>query len=153
INARRGPPAPTRVMSPATFAYIVQLIVMYFFAAAWKWTPEWHTDATAAYLALEIETFTTRLGLLMKHSPALLAVMTRYTMLLETIGPVVLLLPFDVGLQRLIVVSLFVTFHLGLGLSMELGRFPITCMVAWLPLLPGGLWDRLAACPQARPPF
>jgi hypothetical protein len=66
-------------------------------------------------------------------------------MLLETLGPVLLFLPFNVCLQRMIAVGSFILFHLGLALTMELGHFPWVCMVAWLPLLPGSLWDRLAA--------
>src|SRR5205807_1922 len=40
---------------------------------------------------------------------------------------------------------LFVLFHLGLALSMELGNFPWVCMAMWVALLPASFWDRLQA--------
>ncbi len=41
------------------------------------------------------------------------------------------------------IVTLFCLFHLGLFLSLELGFFPIVCMLGWLPFLPATVWDRL----------
>jgi hypothetical protein len=80
----------------------------------------------------------------MMLSPEMLRWMTHGSLWLETLGPVLLFLPFNVGLQRLVAVGLFVMFHMGLGLSLELGNFPWVCMVAWIAILPGSFWDRLA---------
>ena len=140
-----GPPASRRVLSLASFAYIVQICLIYLFAAAWKWAPEWRSEGTAVYLALSVESFTTRFAYLLLEHPEVLRYLTYMTLWVETLGPVLLFLPFNVPWQRLLAVSLFVMFHLGLALSMELGNFPWACMVAWTALLPASFWDRLRA--------
>src|SRR5262245_4246164 len=62
-------PATRKVLTPASFAYILQLCMVYFFAASWKWAPEWRDDGTAIYLALTIEVFTTRFAYLLLRFP------------------------------------------------------------------------------------
>jgi hypothetical protein len=147
IDAARatGPPRDRRVLSPATFAFIVQLCLVYFFASAWKWAPEWRGEGNAVYLALRVESFTTRIAYLMLEYPDLLRYFTWGTVCLETLGPVLLFLPFNVGFQRVLAIGLFILFHLGLALTMELGNFPFVCMVAWAGLLPPSFWNRLRA--------
>ncbi|HEX3446690.1 MAG TPA: hypothetical protein VHS97_00445, partial [Isosphaeraceae bacterium] len=45
---------------------------------------------------------------------------------------------------RLAVIVTFVLFHIvGLGMCIELGLFPHTCVVGWLALTPGQFWDAL----------
>jgi hypothetical protein len=136
-------PTSTRVLSPASVAYVLQMCVIYWFAAGWKWLGPWREEGTAVYLTLHIDHFPTRLGLIVREMPTLCWYLTHATVWLETLGPVLLLLPFHVGLQRLIVVAMFILFHAGLALCMELGHFPFVCMVAWLPLIPPSFWDRL----------
>ena len=136
-------PASSRVLSAATVAYLAQICIVYWFAAAWKWLGPWREEGTAVYLTLSIEHLTTRFGLLLKGYPDLCWWLTHATIWLETLGPAVLFLPFNVALQRLIVIPAFILFHAGLALSLELGHFAFVCMIAWLPLLPGAFWDRL----------
>lgn len=131
------------VLSLASFVLIGQLFIMYLFAAAWKWLPEWREKGTAVLLALQVESFSTRVGKMMRESHWLCYWMTQYSVWLETAGPAVLLLPFHVGLQRLIVIFLFVTFHAGLGLCLELSLFPWIACSIWLALIPSSFWDRL----------
>lgn len=143
-------PASPGFLSPGSVAYVVQLCLVYWFAAAWKWLGPWRDEGTAVYLALHVDHFPTRLGLLVRESPGLCELLTHGTIWLETLGPVLLLLPFNVGLQRLLAIASFILFHAGLALTMELGHFPFVCMIAWLPLVPTGFWDRLA--PRLRSP-
>ncbi|MFO0880255.1 MAG: HTTM domain-containing protein [Gemmataceae bacterium] len=136
-------PASSRILSPATVAYVFQICMVYWFAAAWKWLGPWRDEGTAVYLTLHIGHLPTRLGYLLREFPSICWFLTHYTIYLEAFGPVLLLLPFNVPLQRLVAISLFILFHAGLALMMELGHFPFVCMVAWLPLIPGAFWDRL----------
>ncbi|MFO0842945.1 MAG: HTTM domain-containing protein [Gemmataceae bacterium] len=152
VDAARSSVRPARpgVVSPGSVAYVLQICVLYWFAAAWKWLGPWREEGTAVYLALHVDHFPTRLGLLFREYPDLCWVMTHYTIWLETLGPVMLLLPFNVGLQRMVTIGAFILFHAGLALTMELGHFPFVCMLAWLPLLPTGFWNRLV--PRLRSP-
>jgi hypothetical protein len=138
-------PAPRRVLSPGTVAYILQLCIVYWFAAAWKWAPEWRTEGTAVYLALEVDSFTTRFGLFLLQFPELLRYLTYSSLYLETLGPVLLFLPFAVGLQRMLAIAAFTMFHIGLALTLDLGNFPWVCMAGWVALLPSSFWDKVQA--------
>jgi hypothetical protein len=134
-----------RLLSVGSVAYIVQMCLIYWFAAAWKTDPAWRTDHTAVYLALSIEGFTTSFGHLLLHFPNFLKFLTLATMVLETFGPAVLFIPFANGPLRTLVVVSFILFHMGLGMSLELGNFPPICCVAWLAVLPTWFWDQLEA--------
>jgi hypothetical protein len=139
-----------QVLSPASVAYIVQMCLVYWYASSWKWAPEWRTDGTAIYLALKAEYFTTRFAQFMLGHPEVLRYMTFSVLWLEALGPVVLFFPFAPGLQRMLVISAFICFHVGLAISMELSNFPWVCCIAWLALLPPSFWNRLDA--QLRSP-
>lgn len=136
-------PASPRVFSAASVAYLAQICIVYLFAAAWKWLGPWREEGTAVYLTLSIEQLATRFGLFLKGYPDVCWWLTHGTIWLESLGPAVLFLPFNVPLQRMIVIPAFILFHAGLALSIELGHFAFVCMVAWLPLLPTEFWDRL----------
>jgi hypothetical protein len=134
----------------ASVAYIVQICLVYWYASAWKWAPEWRSEGTAIYLAMKVDYFATRFTHFMLNYPELLRYLTFATIYLEAFGPAVLLLPFAPGLQRMLVISAFILFHIGLAVNLELGTFPQLCCVAWLALLPTPFWNRLQA--QMRQP-
>ncbi len=73
----------------------------------------------------------------------MLRYLTFSTLWLEVIGPTILFFPFFPGLQRLVVISVFILFHIGLGISLELSNFPWVCCIAWLALPPTSFWDRI----------
>jgi hypothetical protein len=135
----------TRVLSPATVAYLVQLCLVYWYASAWKWAPEWRRDGTAIYLALKADFFATRFTHFILGYPEVLRLLTFSVLWLEALGPAVLFFPFSPTWQRLLVASAFILFHTGLAICLELGNFPWVCIVAWLAILPGPFWDRIAA--------
>jgi hypothetical protein len=124
-------------------AYIIQLCLVYWYAATWKWDPAWRTEGTAVYLALKADYFTTRFAHFLLGFPEVLRYLTFAALWLEALGPAVLFFPFAPSLQRLLVISAFILFHLGLGLSLELSNFPWVCCIAWLALLPTSFWDRI----------
>jgi hypothetical protein len=134
-----------RVLSVGTVAYVAQICLLYWFAAAWKTAPEWRTDFTAVYLALSLDGFATPLGHWLLNFPTLLKGLTAGTMILEIFGPALLFLPVANARLRLVSIASFILFHTGLGLTMELGNFPWICCLAWVALLPAWFWDRLEA--------
>lgn len=140
-NRRSSP----RVLGVASAALILQVCMIYWFAGAWKWGPEWQAEASAVHYALRFEHFTTPFGYWLLEHPGLLRLLTRSTLLVEVLGPVILFLPFAPALQRLLMIATFTLFHAGLAISLELGNFPWACMVAWAALTPTAFWDRLCA--------
>ena len=61
IDARnpRARPRTKAVASLGAFAFLLQLCLVYLFASAWKWAPEWRDDGTAVHQALSVSYFTT----------------------------------------------------------------------------------------------
>jgi len=136
-------PRSPLVCSLATAVLIGQIVIVYLFAAVWKWDEQWREKGTALYVTLTNEQFTTRFGYLVRSQPWLCTILTHFTIYLETLGPALLFLPFHVGIQRLVAIALFVGFHAGIGLCMELALFPFAGMMIWTALLPPSFWDRL----------
>jgi hypothetical protein len=136
-------PRSPLVCSLASAILIGQIVIVYLFAAVWKWDEQWRERGTALYVTLTNEQFTTRFGYLVRSQPWLCTILTHFTIYLETLGPALLFLPFHVGFQRMIAVGLFLGFHAGIGLCMELALFPFAGMAIWTALIPPSFWDRL----------
>lgn len=127
--------------SPGSFALLLQVFAVYIFTAILKWHPAWYWDGTALYYALHIDLFAKPIGVYLRQFETLLRWMTYYVLALEGIGPLLVILPF--WKLRTFVVFLFFNLHLGIELTMEVGLFPFTCIVAWTAFLPGEFWDFL----------
>ena len=78
------PPAdqlPLRVVSAASVALLLQLMMMYFFSALFKIHPVWLTELSAIYYALNCDAYATQLGVQLRQFPLLMATMTAATFL------------------------------------------------------------------------
>jgi vitamin K-dependent gamma-carboxylase-like protein len=134
-------PWTTRV---ATWAFTFQICFVYWFASLLKSDPLWTQDGNALFYALNIEHFTTPFGLYLRQFPDLLRVMTLGTPWFELAGPCLLFIPFHRDACRLVVVALFMGFHLiGMEALLRIGLFPWVCAAAWLIFIPGSFWDWL----------
>lgn len=131
------------VCSWGTAAFVVQLAVMYIFTAMLKTGPAWRYDFSATYYALSIDHFTSELGYFLLSYPRLLQVLTFSAILLEWIGPLLLLVPIRQTWVRIVIPLAFIGFHLGLAAAMDLGTFPWICILFWVALLPPAAWDWL----------
>jgi hypothetical protein len=54
LDARDRPPPPRRVASMATAGFLIQLVMLYVFAALGKWGPAWRSDGSAVFMALSV---------------------------------------------------------------------------------------------------
>jgi hypothetical protein len=126
-----------------TVAFIVQLAVMYLFTAMLKTGPSWRYDFSATYYALSIDHFTSELGYVLLEYPRLLQALTAFAILLEWIGPLLLLIPIRQTWVRIVVPLAFIGFHLGLAAAMDLGTFPWICILFWVVLFPPAAWNGL----------
>jgi len=61
----------------------------------------------------------------------------------EIIAPLLAFAPIFTGRIRLVLIALFLGFHLGIELTLTTGLFPYACAVAWLLFVPGAFWDRV----------
>lgn len=138
----RTRPVSDRVCNPATFALLAQVGWVYVFSAAGKNDPVWHTDHTALYYALSLDSFATPLGRWLAPHDWLTRPLTFAAYWLEWVGPLALLVPLRTPWLRLAVVLFFWAFHLGTAATLNLGLFPPAGVLAWVPFLPGVVWER-----------
>lgn len=129
--------------SPATLAYLLQICLVYLFAAILKTGAPWHSEGSAVYLALSLDQFTTMLGRLLYGYPGLCRFLTHATWWFEALAPLLLVFPFFNGPFRTIGVLGIAFMHLGFGTSMHIGVFTPIAMISAVGLLPAWFWDRV----------
>ncbi len=138
---------PTRVVSMASVALLLQPCIMYWTSTVFKMKAlvdmpsPWTGDFSAVYYALNCDAFTTRLGLWLRQFPAAMQFLTRASLWLEIVGPLLAFSPLFTKWFRGGVVVTFIAFHVGLGLCLALGLFPVICIVSWLPFVPSEFWE------------
>jgi hypothetical protein len=149
-HPKRDSTAPLLIHSAATVALLLQVCMMYWFTALWKSHAVWRESYTAVEQALRIESFQGPLAPLLLNYPEFLKWVTRATLLLEELGPILALVPLiRFGWLRATVALSFMAFHLlGLATALRLGIFPWVCAIAWLPFFPPVFWNWLARRPQ-----
>ena len=133
---------PKRVLSLASIALVTQLLAVYLVSAALKTGPTWHRDGSAIQLALHHHAFATWLGQWFRQLPTpILQGMTWQVWWLELCGPLLFFVPWGTYWWRTLQALLFMGFHFGLSLTMELGHFPWVAIVCWVVVLPSWFWD------------
>ncbi|RPD47823.1 hypothetical protein DNI29_10305 [Hymenobacter sediminis] len=141
----RGKPLPEtmRYNSAATFAYIVQIALVYWCTALLKNSPEWHGEGTALYYALSLDQVLLPGGRLIYPYPGLLQVLTWFAFFTELCLPFVLFIPWRVPFWRLLFVVIMYGFHFGISLTLYVGLFFLINMASVLGLLPSSAMDWL----------
>lgn len=69
--------------------------------------------------------------------------LTKASLWLEIVGPLLAFSPWLTKWFRGTVVALFVVFHVGVSLCLTIGLFPAICIVCWLVFVPGEFWEWL----------
>lgn len=121
---------------------LLQTAMIYWFTAVLKWDPSWTRDGTAVYYALSADMFVQTPGVWLLGFPQVCRALTFGVWWLELLGPFLAFIPWRTGGWRLLVAASFWLLHLGLAMCLRLGPFPWLMMVAWVPFLPPGFWDR-----------
>ena len=133
---------PVKFASAATFAYIVQVIIIYLFSVIHKSGPAWRTEGTAVYFSLALHSFRTPFfGEMLFNLPFLHKPLTFAVFIQEAIGPFLIFIPYRKDFFRFIIVLSFILLHSGLGLGLRLGIFSWACIILWIALLPWGFWN------------
>ena len=138
----RTPPRRNQHVSGATVALLLQVCFIYWATGIQKTGELWWNGQAVAY-ALRADEWVTPFGVWLRDFPAVLTVFTDVTLAVEIFGPFLAFVAFWTPGFRLLTVALFWGFHAGLATTMNIGLFPLFAMVAWLPFVPGTLWERL----------
>ncbi|MEQ9317570.1 MAG: HTTM domain-containing protein, partial [Polyangiaceae bacterium] len=140
---RRREPAPQRVHGAPAVAIYVQLFLVYAVTGSLKLKQAHWLSGEGVYHALSADFFVTSFGRALYPHWHLLQVLSWSTMLLEIGGAVALLLAPPSPRLRTGLVAAFVLFHVGVGLSLQLGLFSMVCIACWLVVLPSWALDRV----------
>jgi predicted DCC family thiol-disulfide oxidoreductase YuxK len=139
-------PLPKRIVSGATFAFMVQICFIYMWSAAYKTKSElWWPDGDAVYYALSFDQYGTTFGQWLLSLPVgFLKLLTLSALWFEWLGPLLIFIPFYNSVFRCVAIVSFILLHFTFGLSFELGIFPFLSISSWLIFIPTNVWDRLA---------
>ncbi|MBY0405499.1 MAG: hypothetical protein K2X66_16475, partial [Cyanobacteria bacterium] len=138
-------PRQNLVFNGVVIAFFCQILVMYISAAYAKTSNEWNVDFNAVYYSLHLLSFSTPLGMALgDHAPPeLLQFMTISSLALEKYGPYILIVPFYFWFFRTLGVAIFILFHTGLCIFLNLGLFAFIDILILFSFLPSYFWDIL----------
>lgn len=128
-------------------AFFLQVFVIYFVSYVLKDSDIWRKHFTAVFFSSRLDIFATPFGIWLRDYPFIGQVITFFSIYLEWLGPLLLFGAFLFGrfwwVVRLLLVVLFIGFHFGIFLTMNIGLFTFICEAMWLLFLPGPFWDRI----------
>ncbi len=140
---RRGPePLDNAYRSVASVALLLQTCFIYWFTMILKFHPIW-LNGDGVYYAMNVDLFATDIGVWLRGQTWLHAPLTYSTLIIEAFFPLLAFCPWRTGPLRCLVVFCFMCMHISFGLCLLLSTFAYVSMIAWIPFLPGWLWDRL----------
>ncbi|HXX31485.1 MAG TPA: HTTM domain-containing protein [Myxococcaceae bacterium] len=131
------------VVGPASAAWVLQLLAVYWVSAVAKLESPWWTSGEALARAFSIGRYETALGHWLLGLPRLCLVGTYAVLAFEALGPFLLFLSGRWAPARAIAVGAFVALHVVLAALLRLGLFPAVAIAAWLTLLGPGAWEWL----------
>ncbi|MEO0867199.1 MAG: DCC1-like thiol-disulfide oxidoreductase family protein [Cyanobacteria bacterium J06642_11] len=130
-----APKLPKQIFGVATLALILQQCYVYLGSAAFK------TFSATGWLDGGIDQAVTPLGSWLLNLGVLLPLLSFFTLVLHWVGPLFLLVPIRTDLCRTIAIGVFTVWLLVMGLTLNLGIFPLLGMVTWLAFIPTSVWE------------
>ena len=134
--------SPQKICSIASAGLLIQIAIMYLFTAIAKFRNEEWTNGYGIYLSLNEIQYATPIGLYLTHLPDyILKVLSRSVVYFEFIGTILLFsyLP----ILRLITIICFIFMHILFFLCLDIGIFPLICIICLIPFLHGEILDKI----------
>lgn len=140
LDARRAGTADRRrrVVSVATVALLVQVVLVYAVNAAFKLRGEAWLRGDALRYVFGLDRLTVLLGDVLAQYPTLLGPLGHLWLAAVLASPLLLLLA---GRARIALVALLAAMHLGMLVTLRLGLFPLVSVAGLLAFLPPSVWD------------
>ena len=129
------------VYSVATGCLLIQVCLMYWTAGGSKWNAAW-LDGSAMDYILRQECYSRPLSGWLVQFTWLTSLLTRSTLVIELLLPLLLFIPYRIAQLRILTILMFWSFHVGIDLSMVVGKFTYVSLAAWLPFVPSAFWER-----------
>jgi len=130
--------------SPGCICLMLQLCLLYWFTGNYKYNTHW-LHGTALEEVFRFDIYGRPLAAVLVEYPTLCWTMTMGTVGLELVGPWLVWSPLFTRWVRLAMVAAFVSFHIGIELTMTVGLFSWVSIAGWLVFLPPVFWDNRLA--------
>lgn len=140
---RKDKPKPeeTNFLSRASAGFIIQVASIYVRNYVVKTDPQRKVDFTATYTALSIDVFRTAFGTRLYQFPWLLKFITQFRVYLEWRWVLLFLIPRKQWRRRTLACLAFIAVHFWMAITLKIGYFPRTCILARAVLLPKEFWS------------
>ena len=119
---------------------MLQVTFMYFFTGLAKVNPFWLSGDATEY-ALYLEMSVRPLGSWLSQFSTVLWCVTLIVLIAELLTLFLLFIPRFHSFSRGMFMGFFWMMHLGIWLTMSIGLFSLTAMVAWVVFVPGNVWN------------
>lgn len=148
IDAHRSGKQPKRwtVSSIGTMAMMLQVVYMYFFSGLAKLNPFWLSGDAIEY-ALRLEMSVRPLGSWLADQNNLLFFVSFAVVFAELATLLLMFIPRINHFTRGALMGFFWMMHLGIWLTMSIGWFSLTAMMAWLIFVPSDIWNLILGQP------
>ncbi len=134
---------PDKIISMATIALLGQITLMYLITVVFKHRTEEWTNGLAVYYALSHDHYATSFGRFIFKQLELMKTLTYGSYWFELIGPLLLFSPIFTIFIRTLMVIAFISFQMGMGISMEIAIFPWAASIAMILFLPSEIWNNI----------
>lgn len=138
LDARRIDRNRTTVVSIATVAILLQVLVVYATNAVHKFRSDAWTNGEAVPLVMQADHYTILLGNHLDAFPTLLEFMSFFWLWMLYLSPLLVLLT---GPRRALFTTMFVGMHFGMLLTMSISIFPLVSIVSLMVYYPPGVWE------------
>ena len=130
------------ILSGATAGLLLQVAFVYLFTAILKSGSEWSQHGNAIWYALNLDEFAKPPAHFLLHYPDILPWLGMLVLNCEFLIPVLFFLPVFNQEARLLGIFMLVSLHIGLGLCLLIGPFPVFNILLSVVFIPSMLWDR-----------
>ena len=144
LDARGKAPTSMRLVSAWGAAYLVQIGLVYYFAAMYKNSIEWDVTGSALYYIASFDQYATPLSTFLVQFPDFLRIATFGIVILQHLVIFLLFFPLFNRYIRTLLVVLLIGMHVVFGLASHLGMFSWISVAALLGLLPSFVWEKTA---------
>ncbi|MEM9412180.1 MAG: HTTM domain-containing protein [Planctomycetota bacterium] len=133
-------PDSLKVASLASAGMILQIVFVYFFAGLSKLNPFWFSGDAIEY-AMHLEMSVKPMGIWLSQYPSVMNLATYATLFAELSLPFLFFIPRLHHFNRGLLAGFFFFMHVGIWLTLSIGLFSLTAIVAWIVLIPSDLWN------------
>jgi hypothetical protein len=143
IDRALNPNAPqgsNRHSGPAILGLFTLITSIYLFTAILKGQNASWIDGYGPYYALSMDEYVMPLGRLLTKNWTVLKLSNYATLVMEAVGWLPLFFPWRKEILRFPLFFIFLAFHIGMGLSLNVTLFQLAAIATWTCVLPEAFW-------------